>query len=183
MIGVIIAASDRDRKMWGTLPGILERNFPIIPAQGETPGAEDDDGVLCMCTGGEIERLRTDSAVIIYKDGNCAPGCIPAGLNAVAVVDSGNPSLMELVSATKLPAITCGLSPRDTLTLTSFGEDSAVLGLQRSVTCFDGAVAEPQEIPLKLGGPIDSYTLMASSSVFILSGNIARLKYADFQVC
>lgn len=48
--------------------------------------------------------------------------------------------------------VTCGLSPRDTLTLSSFAEP--VLCVQRALTRPDGAVIEPQEFPLpKLPAP------------------------------
>ena len=150
MTGVIIAASNRDRNMWNILPGILSRNFPTISASGSAAAETLGEAKFVICAGSDMGRIQMDSAVVIYKDADGVPDEIPAGMNAVAVVDSGNPQLMELVRETKLPAITCGLSPRDTLTLTSFGEDSAMLGLQRLVTCFDGTVAEPQEIPLKL---------------------------------
>ena len=48
--------------------------------------------------------------------------------------------------------ITCGLSPRDSLTLSSLTEP--VLCVQRSLPRPDGAVIEPQEVPLPpLPGP------------------------------
>ena len=48
--------------------------------------------------------------------------------------------------------ITCGLSPRDSLTLSSLTEP--VLCVQRSLPRPDGAVIEPQEFPLpSLPGP------------------------------
>ena len=48
--------------------------------------------------------------------------------------------------------ITCGLSPRDSLTLSSLTEP--VLCVQRHLPRPDGAVIEPQEFPLpSLPGP------------------------------
>ena len=96
----------------------------------------------------------------------------------LAVVDSSNEEVLLHVSRTKLPAVTCGLSPRDTLTLSSIGEQSAVVSLQRAIVCLDGAVCEPQEIPVLLRAPADCFVLMAVAAVFILSGNISRLSGA-----
>ncbi len=42
--------------------------------------------------------------------------------------------------------VTCGLSPRDSLTLSSLTEP--VLCIQRALPCLDGSVLEPQEVPL-----------------------------------
>lgn len=41
-----------------------------------------------------------------------------------------------------------GLSPRDSLTFSSLGEESAVLCIQRALLRPDGGTVEPQEMPL-----------------------------------
>lgn len=44
--------------------------------------------------------------------------------------------------------ISCGLSSRDTLTLSSMGEQDAVVCVQRALIRPDGAEVEPQELPV-----------------------------------
>lgn len=180
MTGVIIAAGGRDKKMWRVLPELLRRNLPAVFADELPQPAAGEPAKLVLCDPEGAKSLRPDRAIIICKDADSLPDEYPEEGDSIAVVDSSNPRTVEGVSTTRLPAITCGLSPRDTLTLSSYDEDSAVLGVQRAITCFDGSVAEPQEIPLRLSGPIDSFTLMAASSVFVMTGNTAHLKDAVF---
>ncbi len=53
------------------------------------------------------------------------------------------------------PVISCGLSPRDSLTLSSLR--SPVLCVQRALPRLDGTVIEPQEFPLPpLPGPVEA---------------------------
>lgn len=44
--------------------------------------------------------------------------------------------------------ISCGLSSRDSLTLSSMGEEETVVCLQRVLTRPDGTEVEPQELPM-----------------------------------
>lgn len=49
--------------------------------------------------------------------------------------------------------VSCGLSPRDSLTFSSMGDRDAVVCVQRALLRPDGAQVEPQELPLGcLGG-------------------------------
>lgn len=44
--------------------------------------------------------------------------------------------------------VSCGLSPRDSLTLSSMGEEGTVVCVQRALLRPDGGEVEPQELPL-----------------------------------
>lgn len=181
MIGVAIAADDGDKKMWETLPRLLSKGFPMGEAEEDgVSGFPKDRPRLTICEAGCGTPRQWEAAILVFKDVVSLPAGFSGELPSVAVVDSSNKELVELVSLTKLPAITCGLSSRDTLTLTSIKEDSAVLGLQRSLTCFDGMVEDPQEIPLRLDGPMDSFTLMAAASVYLLTGRADLLRTVNF---
>lgn len=48
--------------------------------------------------------------------------------------------------------VSCGLSPRDSLTLSSIGDQNAVVCVQRALLRPDGAQVEPQELPVSRPG-------------------------------
>lgn len=79
--------------------------------------------ILILPSGREAVEARCR---ILLVPGDCLPDRV-AGISAAQVV-------------------TCGLSHRDTLTLSSFAEP--VLCVQRALTRPDGIVVEPQEFPL-----------------------------------
>ena len=97
-----------------------------------------------------------------------------AGSHSTVIVDSCEPTQLEAVAQTGLPAITCGLFRQDSITLSSSTPESAVISLQRSITSHGGDICEPQEIPVKLSREADKYLLMAAAAIFLLTGNAER---------
>lgn len=137
--------------------------------------ARCDNAELILTDSDSFDLVYSDTAVVVFKEAGKLNVGFDTQKQVVAIVDSCNQDVMKLVSETELPAITCGLSARDTITLSSINEDSAVIDLQRSITCFDGKIMEPQEIPISLCSTIDSFALMCVAAIFILSGNAALL--------
>jgi len=175
MVSVIIAADSQEKKFFAALRNILSRNFTSIQCVEGCVDARSEGAQLFITDAVGLDFIYSSAAIFVFKD--CTP--LPAGFETmsgqIAIVDSGNKDAMKLVSGTKMPAVTCGLSPCDTLTLSSLSEDSAVIGLQRCITCFDGTVLEPQEIPVSLCAQVGSFTLLCAAAIFILTGNIKKL--------
>ena len=90
--------------------------------------------------------------------------------NAVAIIDSADPAVLSAVAGRRLLAVTCGLGTADTLTLSSFTVDSAVISLQRQLTAFDGTPVEPFELPVSFSGKLEPFELLAAAAIFCLMG-------------
>jgi len=172
---VVVAQDNPESHFWSMLLSILAPNFSVVSTENKKIITPPADGDLLLCDARSVSDLRCDTAVILYKDVVQLKTKIHAVREAVAVVDARKQELLTCVSETGLNAITCGLSTRDTITLSSIDVDSAVVNLQRSMSCFDGRVLEPQEIPLKLEGPVDNFALMAASAVYLLTGRKKQL--------
>ncbi|WRS28831.1 hypothetical protein U6B65_06820 [Oscillospiraceae bacterium MB08-C2-2] len=164
MITVAIAADHDDKKFGYTLNQIFSRYFALQKEQGLSHSfvVKDFDS---LCSGGEVP----EALLIIYKN-ICTIKKEKIPSQALAVVDSTNRELVHFVSKTKLPAITCGMASMDTITLSSITEESAVINLQRTITCLDGQLVEPQEIPIKLHSAAGKYAIMAAAAALIASG-------------
>lgn len=78
--------------------------------------------------------------------------------------------MLSAVAGRRLPAVTCGLGTSDTLTLSSFTVDSAVISLQRQLTAFDGTPVEPFELPVSFSGKLEPFELLAAAAIFCLMG-------------
>ncbi len=179
MIIAVVAADENTgggKRFWNSLRNILGRGFDVISCVSgrlEVQKKKTAGTQLFLTDGKGLEFVSAENAVVIIRDAGCLT-CRTQG-DGVAVVDAGRESAVRLAAETRLDAITCGLSPRDTITLSSIKEDSAVIGLQRGVACFDGSVAEPQEIPVAFSHGADSFALMCAAALYILSGNINKL--------
>ena len=89
---------------------------------------------------------RTWDLLALTRRGRATRGRA-AGTGRVPLIPGDSPPPLRAETV-----ITCGLSPRDSLTLSSLTEP--VLCVQRSLPRPDGAVIEPQEFPLpSLPGP------------------------------
>lgn len=172
LTGVYIAAKPSDKKMRVHLPSILSANLQPENAKNAPIWIQDIE---------LLHKYPVEQAVFIFKEASALPAHFPGCSHCIAVVDaSADRQMLEMIGQTMLPAITCGLSSRDTMTLSSIGQDSAVITLQRSICCFDGEMVEAQEIPLQLTSPMDNFTLMAAAAVLIATGNIHLLNFAKF---
>ena len=67
-------------------------------------------------------------------------------------------------------AVSYGISPRDSLTLSSLGEDDICLSLQREVVTLTGDCLECQELVLPRGGHTSPLHVLACAGVQLLLG-------------
>lgn len=63
--------------------------------------------------------------------------------------------------------VTYGMNPKDTLTLSSIGEDACVLALQRELVTADGGVLERQEFKIRTCGNVDE-SLVRAGAILLL---------------
>ncbi len=66
--------------------------------------------------------------------------------------------------------VSYGLTPRDSLTLSSLGPDGLCLALQREVITLAGRSLEPQEIPLRGFAGVEPELVLAWAGVMLLAG-------------
>lgn len=174
LLTILVAAKEENKDFWNELACLLGKHFSMLRAFGGAMSVPAGNPSVVVSDMKSFASIKSDQLIVVYKD--VVPLSVKlTGERLVAVVDSSDSTVTEQVSATKLPAITCGLFARDTITLSSMNVDSAVIGIQRSISCFDGSRAEPQDIPVKLAKSVDSFTLMCAAAVLILSGNIKKL--------
>ena len=76
----------------------------------------------------------------------------------------------EKIMESGIPVITCGMNPKNTVTLSSLTAASALVSLQRTVTDIFGYEAEPGEFRIKLNRGYSPFAVTASAAVFLLSG-------------
>lgn len=175
MTCAVILADSQDKEFFDKLTGLTRSHFsPLCCWKGEVSHHGDSPGLL-ITDYESFSRINLSPKIIIYGGKGRYDLSQVNTEQTVVIVDSCDSTQFGYVSSTKLPAITCGLFAKDTITLSSMTADSAVINLQRSIQCFSGEIAEPQEIPVRFISAPDSYLLMAVAAIFILTGNSDRL--------
>ena len=176
MITILVAAGEDDKDFLSRLSRILDKHFVTVRAYGQKLESGGASPELMLGDLKSFKTIDTEKVIVVYKKPEPFTARVEGASLVVAIVDSSDTELLGHVSATRLPAITCGLRSRDTITLSSMAPDSAVIDLRRCINCLDASRAEPQEIPLHLENPLDSFLLMAAAAIFILLGKTECLK-------
>ncbi len=96
-----------------------------------------------------------------------------------AILSGQNEAAALFARREGLVPVDCGLSLRDTLTLSSVTETSAVISLQRPVARLDGSLVEPVEFPLRLGKRWSPYHLLCCGGALLLAGGPKALEESD----
>ena len=175
MICVVVFADEQDKEFFDRLVDMTSESIPLIQVWKGEIFAGDESADMLIADHESFKSIRLEPRIIVFGGKNHYDISRLAGENTIVIANSCDHGQLEYISATKLPAITCGLFAKDTITLSSIERDGAVINLQRSVVCFNGETVEPQEIPVRFERPVNSYLLMAYAAIFILTGNCERL--------
>lgn len=110
---------------------------------------------------GDITFIDCSDAVVIM--GKNAKAAVRA---ALGVIVDGDEPLTELPRSVQL--IACGVSPKNTVSVTSRTPEKLTLSLNRSVRTANG-VCEPLELPINDNRTVSEYDQMAAFAARILS--------------
>lgn len=176
MIAILVAADRQNKEFARETARLLEKHFVTVRAYGGVLSTKKSNPSMILCDLQSFDTIKAEKAIILCKDALPLPGSLLDVKNGVAVVDSSNYQQSPSLTDAGFPAITCGLHSRDTMTLSSIREDSAVIDIQRAILNLDGSRTEPQELPVCFDPSTDRFTLMAMVAVLILTGNSHLLK-------
>ena len=88
--------------------------------------------------------------------------------NYIGVVYSGDSTALRLLQKNNITAITCGMSNLDTLILSSVGDNTASVCVQRQIITLSGKVIEAGDYPIRLKDKITDYALLAAIGILLL---------------
>lgn len=129
-----------------------------------------------LCRPGEGPFFPGETIVVLSDLLEQTPAAVPGLPPGCPAIFSGqNQAAAQFAGQEGLAPLDCGLSLRDTLTLSSVTETSAMISLQRPVTRLDGLTAEPGDLPLTLTRPWEPFPLLCCAGVLLLAGGGAAL--------
>ena len=158
---------------------ISRRLLPVLVGLG---------GAVHICDGSVTENSRSGVRFLIYETDtlrslNASEGVfifkaeqtssLPAigAQNALVCIARADDALtMKKLAFLQVPAIVCGSSPRDSVSISSVNGESISVSVQRTLTALDGSDILPCEIKAEFTGEFDAYPLLASASVLLLCG-------------
>ncbi len=130
-----------------------------------------------FCLGSAAGREGTILAISDLLEGEpvLPTGAVPG---IPAVFSGQNQAAARFIGKSGLVPLDCGLSLRDTLTLSSLTEGSAMVSLQRPIVGLDGRMVEPVDLPLTLTRSWEPFHLLCCAGVLLLAGGTPALDAA-----
>jgi len=102
---------------------------------------------------------------------------IPKGF--IGIAEHDDKVALGLLMQNKIETATCGFSSYDTITVSSITEDSAMIGVQRSVKTLKGNIIEPCEFPIKYKKDILRNSLLTAYGILLISGLKGQKLFKD----
>ena len=113
-------------------------------------------------------KLKSGIAVFIDDTDRFNNQIFPDGI--IGICEDNNTAALKAFKDSETPVISCGMSAKNTVTLSSFGDTSLLASLQRTVTDFTGKDIEPAEFKIKLTKRYSPFAVMASAAVLLIIG-------------
>lgn len=115
-----------------------------------------------------IEDFKDSKGIFVFKGSLGVKKDVVIPKEFIAVVSANNHSAASILRKINVFAITCGTSPKDTMSISSLDYLNAVVSLQRIIKNIDGEVIEPQDFIVHLKEETAIYPLLTALTVFVL---------------
>lgn len=119
-------------------------------------------------------NINTSSGIIVMTGEISSASQLKLPQDFKGIVYSGDVGALELLMDNGIETITCGMANTDTLMLSSVGDDTASVCLQRKIETLSGKEIEPREYPIKLKERITDYALLAAFGILLLTDTEPR---------
>ena len=93
-------------------------------------------------------------------------------LGTIGICEDTNINALNLFLENHTPVISCGMSGKNTITLSSLESNIPLITLQRRITDLKGKVIEPAEFKIALKDYYSPFSIMASVTILLLEGRI-----------
>lgn len=174
MTTVVLCGEREDAGIRRILMRVLSRYGGIQWYDGQKIQASRKNPEFFLYETTHIPKCEETEGILIFKNlfylhqGEKAPeGFVP-------ILDAQNIAAASALQGTQAVGITCGASPRDTLSMASLRDDSAVISLQREIKDLGGKRWEPHDRTIRLEMRSEMYPILVSCAVLLLSGKGAQ---------
>jgi hypothetical protein len=170
MISVILCGKANDTSISDTLlPALAGYGSGIYCGARRMArfGAGEPEFLIFDCE--KPPEIELDSGILLFKNSFDSPDpvLVPNGFSCI--LDSKNLHAASALQGSAA-AITCGTSPKDTVSIAALDENSAALSLQRSILTVGGSVLEPHDFPVSLSADLGPHRILAVCAVLLVSG-------------
>lgn len=118
----------------------------------------------------KIPDIELEQGILLFKNSFDSHDQIRVPSGFSCVLESKNMHAAAMLQGTDAAAITCGTSPKDTISIAGLDESNAALSLQRSIITVEGSVLEPHDFTVKLVSELGPHRILAVCAILLISG-------------
>lgn len=180
MISIILYGNSHDKKIFNC----LKKNFShlyhchFLNEQYFATSKEPADFFIYE-TDHPMDIL-SEHCIVVFKDSGSFETKPFQNKQYVSIVNSENKWAIEFIKENDIKTITCGLSLKDIVSVSSYTQESTVVALQRSICSLSGTKIEPAEIPITRSTNADLYSILVMNTILLLSERQADVEKMDF---
>ena len=149
IITVFLAGNPDDLSMSDYFIDRLKNDFSITYLNNGLVRQTGEGPEILLIEEEKIISESINNSVIVFKK-DCIPLISGKFLEEnIAIISSHDKSHLKKISGQNIETITCGSSPKDTVTYSSSDDETIVVSLQREITSFGKKAVLPFEMPVK----------------------------------
>lgn len=129
-------------------------------------------GFFTVCSIYKNADIKCKKGIALILDDTDKYSDIKLDSNIIGICDAENTEALKIFSKNPTPVITCGNNQKNTLTLSSFTENSVIISLQRNVKTIFGNQIYQGDYKVNLSKKYSNSALMFGFAILILHGKI-----------
>ncbi len=117
-------------------------------------------------------KIKTAIAVFTEDTERFENQRFPQGI--IGICEEKNKNALKIFEKDNIPAICCGMSGKNTITVSSLSEEKMVVSLQRTITGLYKNTVLPQDFKITLNKKYDPFSVMISAAILLLLGKTPK---------
>ncbi|MCI8501784.1 MAG: hypothetical protein HFJ85_06055 [Oscillospiraceae bacterium] len=179
MITIILYGESGEKNLDRIFEKNLKRNYQVHMVAERGIATKGSGKELLFLNSNHIAQVCGGPSVLVLKPNAVLTGLSEIRGNVIALVHSACSEQLKLLAEKKIRTVVCGMSTKDTVTLSSFNDNRAAVSLQRTVENPDGKPVEPMEITLELGFPYDPLSVLLYTAAMMICGAFSPQEDSD----
>ncbi len=134
----------------------------------------DCGGAFTIVSEYKKANLKINNGIVVICDNTerFKDQQFPNGI--IGICEDNNINALEVFKKSHIPVISCGMSAKNTITLSSLNSDTLLATLQRTVKNIKGDEIEPAEFKIKLKKSYSHFSVMACVAILLIKGIAPR---------
>ncbi len=127
-----------------------------------------DSGKFTILSVYKKSRLEIEKGIAVFLDNGERFMTQELPLGIIGICEDENRTALEISKNNGIATISCGLSSKNSVTLSSMGNEQLFACLQRSIQNQNGEIIDPCEIKIRLSKNYLPFSVMASTAILLL---------------